>query len=182
MSRIGKQEIIVPSNLKVEISDKIVVSNGKESFETSIPEKIKVTFDNNKIIVTRENEDNKTKSLHGLVRNLIANNVLGFQKPFQKILQIKGIGYKAAVHGNKLVLNVGYSHPVDVEIPHGIEVKIDVKANQVIVSGIDKLLVGEIAAQIRAVNPPEPYKGTGIMYLNERIIRKAGKSASSGKK
>jgi large subunit ribosomal protein L6 len=182
MSRIGKKEIEVPSNLKIEINDKISVSNGNEVLSTHIPEKIKVTFDTNKIIITRESEDKKIKSLHGLVRSLISNSILGFQKPFQKILQIKGIGYKASVVGEKLVLNVGYSHPVEVVIPKDIDVKIDAKTNQVIVSGVNKLLVGEIAAKIRAVNPPEPYKGTGIMYLNERIIRKAGKSASSGKK
>jgi len=100
MSRIGKKEIIVPSNLKVEITDKVTVSDGKEVLETLIPEKIKVSFEDNKIVVIREAEDNKTKSLHGLVRNLIANTVSGFEKPFQKILQIKGIGYKASVSEN----------------------------------------------------------------------------------
>jgi len=183
MSRIGKKEIDVPANLKVEIlKNKVSVSNGKEVLHADIPEKIKVIFDNNKIIIDRQNEDNRTKSLHGLVRSLVANMVLGFTKPFEKVLQIKGIGYKSSVVGKDLVLNVGYSHPVNVEIPHGITVTVDAKANQVTVSGFDKLMVGEIAAKIRAVNPPEPYKGTGIMYLNERIIRKAGKSASSGKK
>ncbi len=182
MSRIGKKEIIVPSNLKVEISDSIKVSNGKHSLETEIPSEIKLKYENNKITLTRNSEENRVKSLHGLVRNLIANMVNGFQKPFQKVLQIKGIGFKANVAGKKLVLNVGYSHPVEIDIIDGINISIDAKTNQLTVEGFDKLKVGEIAATIRAIRPPEPYKGTGIMYLGEKIIRKAGKSAASSKK
>ncbi|MDR0675683.1 MAG: 50S ribosomal protein L6 [Elusimicrobiota bacterium] len=182
MSRIGKQEIIIPNTLKVEINDKVILSNGKVTKETVIPDNIKVVFENNKILIKRDNDENKTKALHGLTRKLVANNVAGFQKPFQKILQIKGVGFRATLNGNKLVLNVGYSHTVALNIPPQIEVKIDAKSNQILVESQDKLKLGEFAADIRSVRPPEPYKGTGIMYLNEKIIRKAGKSASSGKK
>jgi large subunit ribosomal protein L6 len=181
MSRIGKQEINVPNNLKVEILDKVKISDGKITSEIIIPENINVFFENNIITVKRENENNKTKALHGLVRKLLFNSISGFKKPFQKILQIKGVGFRAALNGKKIVLNVGYSHAVELDIPSGIEVKLDAKLNQIILDGQDRLILGGFAADIRAVRPPEPYKGTGIMYLNEKIIRKAGKSASSKK-
>ncbi|MCP4482635.1 MAG: 50S ribosomal protein L6 [bacterium] len=178
MSRIGKKEITVPTSVKVDIGDKVVASNGKQSMEVAIPEKIKVNLADNIITVTRDSEDNQTKSLHGLTRSLLANAIHGFENPFKKELQIKGIGYKAAVKGKKLILNVGYSHPVELEIPTHITVKIDgSKGTELVISGVDNMVVGEFAAEIRDVRPPEPYKGTGIMYAGERIIRKAGKSA-----
>ena len=177
MSRIGRKEITVPQSVKVVISDKVVISNGKQSLEVAIPEKINVNMSDNIIVVTRESEDKKTKSLHGLTRNLIANAVGGFGKAFERVLNIKGIGFKANVSGRKLILNVGYSHPVEFEIPEHIDIKVDAKGVELIVFGVDKMQVGEMAAEIRDVRPPEPYKGTGIMYAGERIVRKAGKSA-----
>ena len=177
MSRIGKKEIVVPANVKITIAEKVTISDGKEVLEVAVPEKINVTMSENILSVTRESEDSKTKSLHGLTRNLIGNAVLGFAKPFEKVLNIKGIGYKAAVNGKKLVLNVGYSHPVEFVIPEHLNMRVDGKGNELVISGVNKMNVGEIAAKIRDVRPPEPYKGTGIMYAGERIVRKAGKSA-----
>jgi len=181
MSRIGKMNICVPDGIKIRITDDFLVSKGELSSRVVIPKGIRVSFDNNIIKVFRENDSNVLKALHGLTRKLIYNSVMGFLHPFQKVLQIKGVGFKANISGNILTLVVGYSHPVNVNIPKEISVKIDSKQNQIFFESYDKNVLGEFVANIRAVRPPEPYKGTGIMYIDEKIIRKAGKSASSKK-
>jgi len=185
MSRIGKKEIIVPNDLKICIDqkDKIGISDGKINSYIDIPNNIEVEFKDDKINVIRKNEDKQTKALHGLVRSLVSNTLKGFKTPFERSLEIKGIGFKANVVANKLTLNVGYSHPVEYEIPEGIEIFVDAKANTILIKGKNKLKVGEVASKIRAIRPPEPYKGTGLIYVGEKVRRKAGKSgAGSGKK
>lgn len=183
MSRIGKQPIHVANDVKVEVKDSLVtISKGKNIFTHEIPSNISVEFKDNVINVTRANDDRKARSLHGLIRKNIANTVIGLTTPFKKVLNIKGIGFKSQVTGKNLVLNVGYSHAVNFPIPDGINIEVDAKTNQVTITGENKCLVGETAAKIRDVRPPEPYKATGIAYIDERIIRKAGKAASAGKK
>ncbi|MFC1566713.1 50S ribosomal protein L6 [bacterium] len=182
MSRVGKKEIIVPKDINVELGEEIKITKGKDVLIAKVPSELNFKKQDNKIIVERSSNDRKMRSMHGLFRNLINNMISGLKNPFTKTLTIKGIGYKAQVSGKNLVLNVGYSHPVEFLIPEGINISIENKTNQVIISGINKANVGEVAAQIRRVRPPEPYKGTGIMYTGERIKRKAGKAAASGKK
>ena len=175
MSRVGRLPIEVPNNLKVNITDgKIEISNGKDSLLLDIPSVIDVKFKNNTITVSRKEETKEAKALHGTIRALINNMVIGLTKGFTKNLELVGIGYKAEVKGNELVLNLGYSHPVIYKIPEGINIKVE-KNTKVIVSGIDKQKVGQVAAEIRAFRKPEPYKGKGIRYEGEYIMMKAGK-------
>lgn len=174
MSRIGKAPIIVPDKVQVEISDRrIKVKGPKGALEREIPLNIKVEKEGNIIKVLRSNDSKKVKALHGLTRALIANMVSGVCDGFKKILVIEGLGYKAETKGNKLVLHLGYSHPIEYEAKEGV--KFYVEGNKVIVEGIDKELVGQSAAIIRQFHPPEPYKGKGIRYIDERIWRKVGK-------
>ncbi len=175
MSRVGRLPIEVTNNLKVNITDgKIEISNGKDSLLLDIPSVIDVKFKNNTITVSRKEETKEAKALHGTIRALINNMVIGLTKGFTKNLELVGIGYKAEVKGNELVLNLGYSHPVIYKIPEGINIKVE-KNTKVIVSGIDKQKVGQVAAEIRAFRKPEPYKGKGIRYEGEYIMMKAGK-------
>jgi len=174
VSRIGKAPIIVPDKVQVEISDRrIKVKGPKGALEREIPLNIKVEKEGNIIKVLRSNDSKKVKALHGLTRALIANMVSGVCDGFKKILVIEGLGYKAETKGNKLVLHLGYSHPIEYEAKEGV--KFYVEGNKVIVEGIDKELVGQSAAIIRQFHPPEPYKGKGIRYIDERIWRKVGK-------
>jgi large subunit ribosomal protein L6 len=179
MSRIGKREIIVPQNVKVELGDTITISKDKHKLIFTVPDQISVKLQDNKLIVERKGETSKEKSLHGLTQKLLSNMIEGLVKPFTKTLAIHGIGFKAQVSGKVLILNVGFSHPVNFDIPEGIMITHDPKLNHVVVSGFDKLVVGEIAASIRRVRPPEPYKGTGIRYLGEKVRKKAGKAAAT---
>jgi len=175
VSRVGRLPIEVTNNLKVNITDgKIEISNGKDSLLLDIPSVIDVKFKNNTITVSRKEETKEAKALHGTIRALINNMVIGLTKGFTKNLELVGIGYKAEVKGNELVLNLGYSHPVIYKIPEGINIKVE-KNTKVIVSGIDKQKVGQVAAEIRAFRKPEPYKGKGIRYEGEYIMMKAGK-------
>ena len=177
MSRIGKKEIFIPEDIKVEINRGFVItSKGNLLSKVIIPPGIKVILDNSFVKVVRENDSKILRSLHGLIRKLIYNSVTGFSNPFQKTLQVKGVGFKASVSSGVLTLNVGFSHPVNLNIPREVSVKIDPKQNQIFFESYDRSALGEFVATVRNVRPPEPYKGTGIMYLNERIIRKAGKS------
>ena len=174
VSRIGKAPIIVPDKVQVEISDRrIKVKGPKGALEREIPLNIKVEKEGNIIKVLRSNDSKKVKALHGLTRALIVNMVTGVCDGFKKILVIEGLGYKAETKGNKLVLHLGYSHPIEYEAKEGI--KFYVEGNKIIVEGIDKELVGQSAAIVRQFHPPEPYKGKGIRYIDERIWRKVGK-------
>ena len=180
MSRIGKQPVDIPEGVTVEIKDGMVTVKGPkgELFER-IHEKIKVEQKDNQVICTREGEDKFSRSLHGLSRNLIANMVEGTTKGFEKRLEIIGVGYKAQASGNKVTLNLGFSHPIEYIAPDGISFELDKdKKNILIVSGISKQMVGEAAAKVRSYRKPEPYKGKGIRYVDEYVARKAGKAVA----
>ncbi len=177
MSRIGKLPITIPAGVTITVSDDntVTVKGPKGQLSQKINPRIKMTEENGIIKVERPSDEKEDRSLHGLSRTLINNMVVGTTTGFQKKLEINGTGYKAAKTGNKLVLNVGYSHPV--EFAEGDGITFDVPApNKITVMGIDKQKVGQIAAEIREVRPPEPYKGKGIKYENETIIRKEGKT------
>ena len=175
MSRIGKKEIIVPDTVKTKLlGNKLVVSSGNLSIEVPIHPKVSIKIEPGKINIERSDDQKFSRSLHGLTRSLIANAVLGVTEGFQKKLEVIGVGYRAEVEGDKLNLKVGYSHPVEIVAPEGIA--FEVKKNIITISGHDKQLVGQIAANIREVRKPEPYKGKGIKYIDEKIIRKVGKA------
>lgn len=179
MSKIGRKPIEIPSGVECNIENNIVTTKGpKGELTLELDSKIKVKKDNNQIIVERENNSKPARSLHGLVRQLIENNVIGVSKGFEKKLEVKGVGYRVSQAGNKLNLSLGYSHPIEFPAPAGIEFKVE-KAI-ITVSGINKQQVGQIAAQIRSLRAPEPYKGKGIRYIDEVIKKKAGKSAKAG--
>ena len=178
MSRIGKQAIEIPKDIKVDISgEKISVKGPKGMLSYNFHPKVSVKIDKEKIIVSRGSEDRISRSLHGLTRTLINNMVTGTGKGFQKALEIVGVGYKCDVESKNLVLNLGYSHPVIFPIPEGITIEVD-KQTKIVVKGCDRELVGAVAAKIRSFRSPEPYKGKGIKYADERIIRKAGKTSA----
>ena len=175
MSRIGKQPIPIPDKVKVSIKDRdITVEGPKGKLGLEIDPVITVSVDDNEIVVTRPNDSRRNRAFHGLTRALIANMVRGVSEGFEKKLEIQGVGYRAAKQGAALNFQLGYSHPILFEPPAGIE--LDVDRNIVTVAGIDKQAVGQIAAQIRALRKPEPYKGKGIRYLGEHVRRKAGKT------
>jgi large subunit ribosomal protein L6 len=178
MSRIGKQPITVPSGVDVTISGShIAVKGPKGQLEMDAPEDITVAREGDDIVVTRPDDKRSHRALHGLTRSLVNNMVLGVSEGFSRDLEIVGVGYRALAQGqDKIELQVGYSHPVPVKAPAGIT--FDVPApNRITVNGIDKQLVGQVAADIRKIRKPEPYKGKGIRYSDERVLRKAGKSA-----
>lgn len=175
MSRIGNKEILIPSGVTVELIDSKFVAKGeKGTLEVPCHELIKVNIEESTIKVERINETKLAKSLHGLTRTLIFNAIEGVSKGFTKQLEIVGVGYRAAVEGTDLNLKVGYSHDVKVQAKEGIT--FEVKKNIISISGIDKQLVGQTAAEIRKIRKPEPYKGKGIKYIDEKIIRKVGKA------
>ena len=175
MSRIGKIPIIIPDSVKVELTEQLISVNGPKGSltQTLLPE-VKVSLKDNTVVVERNNDQKIAKSNHGLMRTLINNLVLGVTEGFSKQLEVNGVGYKANLNGNVLKLNVGFSHDVNYTIPS--DITINVEQNKITVSGIDKQKVGQVASEIRAVKKPEPYKGKGIKYIDERIIRKSGKS------
>ncbi|MGG1313141.1 MULTISPECIES: 50S ribosomal protein L6 [Cohnella] len=176
MSRIGRKPIQVPNGVNVTLEDnQITVKGPKGSLSRVLHKDMKVTVDGNVITIERPSDHKLHRSLHGTTRSLVANMVNGVTEGYSKSLELVGVGYRASKSGNKLVLNVGYSHPVEFEPENGIEFEVPAQ-NKIIVKGIDKELVGATAAKIRAVREPEPYKGKGIKYENERIIRKEGKA------
>lgn len=177
MSRIGKQPIEIPSGVEVSIGkEKISVKGPKGSLDTPMHDKIIVEKDGEQLVLTRADETRLARAQHGLRRTLLANCVHGVSKGFERDLEVVGVGYKVAVQGKNVVLTVGYSHPVEFPLPAGVEAKVD--GNKLTLIGIDKQVVGETAAQIRRVRPPEPFKGKGIKYADETIRRKAGKSGA----
>lgn len=177
MSRIGKQPVDIPSGVTVETGDKnfITVKGPKGTLTRSLPTEMGIEVKDGQVIVTRPGDTKKFKSLHGLTRTLIHNMVIGVTDGYEKVLEINGVGYRAAKAGNKLTLSLGYSHPVDMIDPEGIETVLDGQ-NRIIVKGIDKEKVGQYAAVIRDKRKPEPYKGKGIKYADEVIRRKVGKT------
>jgi large subunit ribosomal protein L6 len=179
MSRIGKQPIIIPSGITVQVIDhQVVVSNGKQELVTNVNfDGIQVKVEENQVIVSRDNDQKETRSLHGLLRSLINNSVVGLTEGFKKNLEINGVGYKAAKEGKKLVLNLGYSHTIELEEPEGITIDVP-KPNRITVSGADKQMVGEIAAKIRGYRKPDAYKGKGVRYEGEYVRIKEGKTGA----
>ena len=176
MSRIGKAPITVPAGVEVTISGRNVTVKGpKGTLSRDIPGDIIVRQEENTILVERPNDERQNRSLHGLSRTLVSNMVIGVTDGFAKELEIVGVGYRAEAAGSDLRLALGFSHPVMVPAPAGISFEIPVQT-RVIVKGIDKELVGQVAANIRAIRKPEPYKGKGVRYVNEKILRKAGKA------
>lgn len=177
MSRVGKKQIKIPSGVEVKVDGKVVSVKGpKGLLKQELHPVVSLEIANDTIVVKIENEDNKQqRSLWGLFASLLDNMIIGVTTGFSKQLEINGVGFKANAAGKKLVLNVGFSHPVEYNVPEGLEIKTE--GNVITVSGIDKQLVGEVAAQIRKVKKPEPYKGKGIKYVGEEIKKKAGKAA-----
>lgn len=176
MSRIGKLPITVPDKVTVTVNGQHVAVKGpKGSLERNLPSLVTVEQEGNTIQVLRDDESRPARQLHGLSRTLVFNMVEGVSQGFQKRLQIRGVGYRAQAQGSKLTLNVGYSKPVEMQMPDGVQVAVE-RNTEVTLSGIDKEVVGNVAAKIRAVRPPEPYKGKGIRYADEIVRQKAGKA------
>jgi large subunit ribosomal protein L6 len=178
MSRIGKLAINVPAKVNVEISENLLTIKGTHGqLSREIPELLSVSFkENNTLIISRKNDTRSAKEFHGLFRSLVNNMVVGVENLFTKSLEMKGVGYKGIMDKETLILNVGYTHPINITPPKGI--KISIENNTMIkIQGIDKEAVGLLAQSIRATRPPEPYKGKGILYKGEVILRKAGKSS-----
>jgi large subunit ribosomal protein L6 len=178
MSRIGKAPIPVPSGVDVTIAGAhITVKGPKGTLEREIPGAITVRQDGEELLVERPNDERQNRALHGLVRSLVNNMVVGVHEEFTKELEIIGVGYRAAAQGtSKLDLALGFSHPVSVDAPDGITFEVPAPT-RIIVKGIDKEVVGQVAANIRKIRKPEPYKGKGVRYAGERVLRKAGKAA-----
>ena len=182
MSRIGRKEILLPQGVTVEVNKNLVVVNGpKGKLEQQIDNNIVVKVEDNKVALTRLNETNEVRAKHGLYRALINNMVTGVSQGFSKKLVINGVGYKANKQGTKLVLNIGLSHNIEVEEENGIKIECPT-ATEIVISGIDKQVVGQFAAKIRDLKPVEPYHAYGIRYDDEVVIRKVGKTAGKGKK
>jgi large subunit ribosomal protein L6 len=176
MSRIGKQPVLIPAKVKVEIKGaKVLVEGPKGKLQQSIPARVTATVEKDSIVVSRQGDDAEAKALHGLTRALINNMVKGVSEGYVKKLEIHGVGFKAAVKGKQLDLALGFSHPVLFDIPDQIKITVD-ENTKLTVEGPDKQVVGQVAAEIRGYYPPEPYKGKGVRYVGEHIVRKEGKT------
>jgi large subunit ribosomal protein L6 len=176
MSRIGKQPVIIPEGMEVNVNGSIITfKKGNTTKELDTKDFVNVSIENGEIIFATKSDDRQDRAFWGTFRSLAQNIVVGLTDGYTKQLEINGVGYKAAVQGNKLVLNLGHSHPIDYEFPK--DVQIAVEKNIVTIKGDDKQVIGQIAAEIRSFRPPEPYKGKGVKYVEEHIIRKAGKTA-----
>ena len=177
MSRIGRLPVVIPAGVTVEVKENnyVVVKGSKGTLERNLPVEMDIKVEDGHVIVTRPNDLKKMKSLHGLTRTLIQNMVTGVNEGYQKVLEVNGVGYRAAKQGKKLVLSLGYSHPVEMEDPEGLETTVE--GNKITVKGISKEKVGQYAAEIREKRKPEPYKGKGIRYKGEQVRRKEGKKA-----
>lgn len=176
MSRVGKKSITIPKEVNVVLENEKIIIKGKHgSLERNIGNELNVIIENNKIYVSKKEENKQSRELHGLIRALLQNMVEGVNKKFSKTLIAEGVGYKFQVEKTKLILNAGFSHPVEFEIPTDLSIKLE-SATKIVISGVDKEKIGLLAAKIRDIRPPEPYKGKGIMYEGEKIIRKAGKT------
>ena len=180
MSRIGRMPVAIPAGVTVTIAENnlVTVKGPKGTLERELPVEMNIKEEDGHIVVTRPNDLKKMKSLHGLTRTLINNMIHGVTEGYEKVLEVNGVGYRAAKQGKKLVLSLGYSHPVEMEDPEGIETVLEGQ-NVIIVKGINKEKVGQYAAEIRSKREPEPYKGKGIKFVGEQLRRKAGKSAGA---
>jgi large subunit ribosomal protein L6 len=176
MSRIGRKEIVVPKGVEVKVAEGVVrVKGPKGELSKAVHPNVSVQVDDGHVRVNRSSEEKFHKSLHGMLRNEIANMVVGVTQGYQRVLEITGVGYRAQLQGRSLSLSLGYTHPIEFPLPVGIDAAVD-KQTTVTIRGIDKYLVGQIAAKIRSLRKPEPYKGKGVKYAGERIIRKEGKT------
>jgi len=177
MSRIGKAPVNLPSGVEVSVADRMITVKGpKGTLSRVLPGEIEVSVDGSVLTCTRPNDERRNRAQHGLTRSLVNNMVLGVTEGFKKNLEIVGVGYRAEAQGpGALRLNLGFSHPVNVNAPEGITFEVPVPT-QIVVNGIDKEVVGQVAADIRSIRKPEPYKGKGVRYAGERILRKAGKA------
>ena len=177
MSRIGRMPIVLPEGVEVKVENGLVSVKGpKGQLSQQIGKEISVNVENNTVVLTRANDKKEVRAQHGLYRALINNMVVGVTKGFEKALIVNGVGYKAQVQGKKLILNIGYSHPIEIEAPEGITIECP-QLTEVVVKGIDKTLVGQVAANIRAKREVEPYHSYGIRYKDEVVITKEGKTA-----
>ena len=176
MSRVGRLPVVIPAGVTVDLKagNVLSVKGAKGTLERKLPEELTIEVKDNEIVVTRPNDQKRIKALHGLTRSLIHNMVTGVHEGYKKVLEVNGVGYRAQKQGSKLVLSLGYSHPVEMEDPEGVETAVE--GNKITVSGINKEKVGQHAANIRSKRPPEPYKGKGIKYDTEIIRRKVGKT------
>lgn len=177
MSRVGRMVVNIPPKVEIDIQETFVVVKGPNGkMEYTFPGGVSFDRQGDTLVVTRFAEDQQSRSQHGTTRAILNNMVQGVSKGFERVLEVNGVGYRAEVQGKNLMLYVGYSHPVEVEPPDGISFEADARTRQVKVKGFDKQLVGQIAANIREIRPPEPYQGKGIKYIEEKIRRKAGKT------
>ena len=176
MSRIGRMPVAIPAGVTVDIAEgnKVTVKGAKGTLVRELPVEMEIKIEDGHVVVTRPNDLKKMKSLHGLTITLIHNMVVGVSEGYEKVLEVNGVGYRAQKQGKKLVLSLGYSHPVEMEDPEGLETTVD--GNKIVVKGISKEKVGQYAAEIREKRAPEPYKGKGIKYADEVIRRKVGKT------
>jgi len=176
MSRIGKQPITIPPKVKVEVKgQQVFVEGPKGKLNWQLPRQTGLKVENGKVLVSRQGDDAQTKALHGLSRALVNNMVRGVSEGFVKKLEIQGVGFKASVQGKTVNMSLGYSHPIVYEIPDQIKVTVD-ENTKITVEGPDRQMVGQVASELRAFYPPEPYKGKGVRYTDERVIRKEGKT------
>ena len=178
MSRIGRAPIYFDDKVQVTVSpaNEVVIKGAKQTLKVPVRPEVQVKLEGKKVVLTRTSESKEAKSLHGMYRALLQNAVTGVGAGFSRSLELHGVGYRASVAGKKLELSLGFSHPINFDIPEGIEIKVDKQTN-ITVSGANKGLVGQVAAKIRGFRPPEPYLGKGVRYTGEHIRRKAGKSA-----
>jgi large subunit ribosomal protein L6 len=180
MARLGNKALQIPEKVKAEFKSSVLKITGPLGvLSLTIPPKIDIKLENNQILAVMLDKTRQTNMLHGLIRGLVKNNLEGVTKGYKKELEMIGLGYKAAVEGKNLNMALGFSHPIVFPIPEGVKIEVD-KQTRLVVSGCDKALVGQVAAMIRSYREPEPYGGTGIKYLGEHIIRKAGKAAAAG--
>lgn len=180
MSRIGVTPIKVPSGVSFRMLDerRAEVTGPKGTLEVPVAESVSVAEEDGQLVVSREGDDGALKALHGLTRALLANAVHGVSEGYERVLLVKGTGYRVEAEGSKLTLSVGYSHPVEMEMPEGISVRVEDRNTTIILNGIDKQQIGQVAANIRSVRPPDAYKGKGIRYRDEQISLKPGKAAA----
>lgn len=178
MSRVGKNPVTIPQGVEVSIRDRLVTVKGpKGELSWRHPEKIAVRVEDGKALAERPDDHKPTRALHGLTRNLIQNMVTGVSEGYRRVLELVGVGYRAQVQGDKVLFSVGYSRPMEYKLPEGITAEVDKKQVQLTISGIDKQKLGQVAADMRAIRPPDSYKGKGIRYAGERLRLKAGKAA-----
>ena len=181
MSRIGKKVVVIPKEVKIEVREGIVFVEGpKGKLNRKLSERVSVEIKDGQLLVKRVSDTKIDKSMHGLFRALIVNMIKGVTEGYLKELEIQGVGFKAAVAGDKLNMSLGFSHPVNFTIPAGIKIETP-KPTQLVIRGIDKELIGEVATEIRSIYPPEPYKGKGIRFVGEHVKKKVGKAQATGK-